>query len=155
MTDTTDYIFTLTAAQRAANGARWLDENFAGWRSRIDPTTLILNNGEQCICGQVFGEAAKSESFTQMGYTYAYDHLFAEANAWITGSIPKTEPNRAMRVSQYLGFMDGAFFGEGDSTWVTFRDLQHAWEDILGVPHTPMNEDGDEIYTDELSGDFN
>ena len=88
-----------------------------------------------------------------MGYTYAYDHLFAEANAWITGSIPKHQPHRAMRVAQYLGFMDGKLLGDPDESWVSFRDLQHAWEDYLGP--IPEAERGDLLhaYYKRLTGD--
>jgi hypothetical protein len=52
----------LTVEERVANGARWLDENFPGWEKRINIKTLDLENGQSCICGQVFKRKAANWS---------------------------------------------------------------------------------------------
>ena len=146
-TETTNWR-ALTAAERVLNGARWLNENFPGWQDRIDPETLQLNNGEQCICGQVFAEEAlndPAESITEspMGYTWAYDNLFSEANSWISAAVPKGEYDRAIRVAQYLGFMDGPLEEADWDDWVSFRDLQIEWERYLGFESSDYEGDYD------------
>ena len=133
----------LTPAERVRNGARWLDENFPGWMDRIDPDTLQLNSGENCICGQVFAEDAKDERQQAIdeadpaddveadgeGYSYAVRNLFGEANSWITTLVPKSGGYRAARVARALGFLDdwNADFGVP----VYFSELQDAWTDYL------------------------
>ena len=36
-------------------GAAFLDEHFPGWEDKIDPETLNLEDGCNCILGQVYG----------------------------------------------------------------------------------------------------
>lgn len=38
------------------NGAALLDERLPGWRRHIDPDTLRLEDGCNCILGQLFGD---------------------------------------------------------------------------------------------------
>ncbi len=139
------------ASVRVKRGAKWLDENFPGWESRIKPKTLDLADGKQCICGQVFKGKKRGVS----GYAYATVTLFSEANKWINGIVKmQTESqaksqgldedawfNRAQRVAVALGFDSGSVFedaddnivpaAESDMEWVGFTDLQSAWKNLL------------------------
>jgi hypothetical protein len=124
----------LTVEERVANGARWLDENFPGWEKRINIKTLDLENGQSCICGQVFKRKAANWSKKEHidyrdgdGYVYAYSTLFSEANSWISTLVPKgSRPvERAQRVAYVLGFTTNGF---GRPTW---DKLQKAWVNLL------------------------
>lgn len=121
--------------QRVANGARWLDENFPGWDKRIDIGNLELSDGQYCICGQVFEEIAEGLSEddgwggTKDGFEYAYDHLFEQANSWISALVPHDDPERAMRVGQLLGFIES--FDFKSQTTIYFTMLQEAWTELL------------------------
>lgn len=132
---------TQAARVRVRRGARWLDENFPGWEGRINPETLMLHDGQNCICGQVFkGEAEKGDD----GFGHAFD-LFSEANAWITGIVklapvepessdPDVVEHRAQAVAVALGFDMGDIAGgtaQSDHVYVTFRALQDAWIELL------------------------
>jgi hypothetical protein len=44
----------LTPEQAVRNGAEWLDKVYPEWWSRVDLGTLNIDDGETCICGQVF-----------------------------------------------------------------------------------------------------
>ena len=121
------------ATVRVKRGARWLDENFPGWESRINPETLSLSDGQQCICGQVFREEVSTEEF---GYNFAERNLFGEANSWVSTLVPKGEPHRAVQVASTLGFMNGygpngRSSGMTDEEYVTFDELQEAWVALL------------------------
>lgn len=136
------------ARQRAERGARWLDENFPRWERRVDVTTLRLENGAQCICGQVFKQDAAIRRSLD-GFAYAERHLFADANSWITGIVriravrsavtPLTEDEietRRERVSIALGFQAGfvgnsSSFSRSDQTDIHFTELQQAWVALL------------------------
>ena len=95
---------------KVARGARWLDEVVPDWWKRIDVDNLDLSDGYECICGQLFREegAARKES----GYNYAWNSLFAQANAWITGLVKSLDPDatadeieeRRAKVAASLGF---------------------------------------------------
>jgi hypothetical protein len=69
------------------NGAALLDERLPGWRDHIDPTTLRLEDGCNCILGQLFGDYGKGidmlgVSPTQFGFVKGrttYERLTA---AW-------------------------------------------------------------------------
>lgn len=52
-------------AQRAAAGARFLDERTPGWESRINTATLNIASGNQCALGQVYG--SYSEGLARTG----------------------------------------------------------------------------------------
>lgn len=44
------------AARRAANGAKWLDENMHGnWRTWVNLDMLDMNSDEWCVIGQITG----------------------------------------------------------------------------------------------------
>jgi hypothetical protein len=82
-------VIDLTVEERVDNGWRWLEENFPGWHARIDRDTLDLAGSQNCICGQVFGDAAEANpgacgTLTPSGYKLADKTLFAEANGWIS-----------------------------------------------------------------------
>lgn len=123
--------YSLQARYCVQRGARWLDENFPEWTTRIDLDTLELSEANQCICGQVFADRVEVEgteetdpSFgIESGFDYANTHLFAEANSWISVAIPKGEIFRANKVSRYLGFMESDF--------ASFHDLQRNWVRFL------------------------
>jgi hypothetical protein len=124
-----------TAKGRVERGARWLDENFVGWESRINLDTLDLASGQSCICGQVFRRnamrnihlfrrnAMRNIHLYADGYDYAATHLFAEANSWISELVPKSSRERANRVAINLGFMSD------DRIW--FGELQDEWKALL------------------------
>lgn len=125
------------ARKRADRGTRWLDENFPGWIWRIKPKSLNLKSAVDCICGQVFDKEASGHS---TGYGYAEDHLFSEANSWISVLVggKKNLNNsekyyRATRVSVALGFVEGStkWKNRGNQIEVTYDELQEMWEDIV------------------------
>ena len=137
------------ATIRVERGARWLDENFPGWESRINARTLSLANGSRCICGQVFKKEAKEfESYDiGNGYSYAWHTLFTDANSWITAIVKlrtnsegrrlskKERERRSARVGIALGFMEGCLdlrsAHECDQLFVGFDRLQKVWKALL------------------------
>jgi hypothetical protein len=124
------------ATVRARRGARWLDENFPKWEKRINVKTLQLNTGDSCICGQVFKKKAKEEGYPE-GYEYALDHLFAEANSWLTtivGPVDVEKYDRNLSVALALGFFNGCVTSStvpSDQEYVSFFALQEAWVNLL------------------------
>lgn len=48
---------TITA--RVQRGAKLLDKELPGWHTRINLHNLDLNNCEQCILGQLYGDYSK------------------------------------------------------------------------------------------------
>ena len=62
---------TRTDADRAATGAKWLDEVKPGWAALIDKDTLDILDARRCILGQVF--AAEAQAERRSGYNYAMD----------------------------------------------------------------------------------
>jgi hypothetical protein len=127
------------ADMRAKRGARWLDENFARWEDKVEPTTLRLRSGTDCICGQVFADNPQYRS----GYGYAEDTFFADANHWVSTIVAPGEEGRAQRVGIALGFLEGAVNSpehgrmrhilrfKSDRIKVSFNDLQTAWLKLL------------------------
>ena len=112
---TLDQISNIPLDERIDNGIRWLNENFPGWRNRIDINTLQLADPFRCICGQVF----KDESESLSGYNYAYNHLFAQANSWLEDYVPMQTTSRASYVSILLGFECG--------NYENYLQLAEAW----------------------------
>lgn len=45
----------LSYRQRAANGAKLLDEHFPGWERTVNLSTLNIDSDSNCVLGQVFG----------------------------------------------------------------------------------------------------
>jgi hypothetical protein len=106
----------LSATKRVANGARWLDENFPRWEQLVDPHTLEMESGSDCICGQVFKEKAESQG--EDGYNYAVDTLFSEVPDTLAGY------KQAEMVSDLLGF--SADNDDGDTK--QWELLQRLWK---------------------------
>lgn len=136
---------SFAATVRVRRGARWLDENFPGWTRRVDPNTLNLSDGEKCICGQVFESQATDDGATT-GFDFAVSHLFAEANHWISAIVGSPRKDvaypgdvdfeRADLVATALGFNCGTLMwcpsgSLSDEVWVSFAELQTAWEKLL------------------------
>lgn len=149
---------TRAAAIRVKRGARFLDEVAPGWDTRIDLDTLRLSDGSACICGQVFKDKV-SDPDMDNGFGWAVDHLFAQANAWVTGVVRqaaftqeqidaqdsltfddydhyddiKWAGDRACKVSTALGFEDGRFDGRAqtDDTYVEYWPLTEAWRSFI------------------------
>lgn len=48
----------LTVEERVRNGAAFLDERVPGWRERVDPDELAIQQCDYCVLGQVFGSVA-------------------------------------------------------------------------------------------------
>jgi hypothetical protein len=65
----------MSVQERAARGARWLDEVSPGWRDAMALRTFDLANGCQCVLGQVFAEVAAPAD----GYTYALGEVVTRA----------------------------------------------------------------------------
>lgn len=123
----------LTIADRVANGARWLDENFPGWEQRIDVGTLDLSEKDNCICGQVFEREAKVAGIAY-GFNYAKQTLFGEANSWISGYFPYDGDDRAEKVSVLLGFdtdLEDRMADNWDDRDRPYRELQEEWLKLL------------------------
>lgn len=155
MTKTLDHtdpaVIEASAKLRVERGARWLTENFPGWKGLIDHTTLNLESPQQCICGQVFVEQAVQGPLNAKpgGFWYANEHLFGEANGWITAIVklrvkgrgarltPTELASRRDRVGTALGFNEGNLRFRGsdplDRVDVSFAALQRAWEEYLSV----------------------
>ncbi len=114
----------LTIKEKVANGARFLDENFPGWETRINIETLHLEDGQRCICGQLFAkEGKRSRKYgVANGFDYAAEYLFAQANGWISALLPKNATEeRKYQVSDVLGF----------STNREYVGLQREWTRLL------------------------
>jgi hypothetical protein len=135
------------AKTRVCRGARWLDENFPGWEERIDLDSLQLTSAYKCICGQLFEKEGAALKPDVTGFNYAVNHLFAQANSWISETVgmkPVVGPigyrygvrnERSDRVAKALGFHDGACKikrTKSDSYWVSYSALEQAWRDLLG-----------------------
>jgi len=76
-----------------------------------------MHRGDLCICGQVFKQASRMN-----GYFYAQQHLFAEANGWMSRLLNSTgggELERAEAVAVALGFLE--------DRCVSFEALQEEW----------------------------
>lgn len=131
---------------RVERGARWLDENFSGWESRIDLDTLELQSGESCICGQVFGQDSPyrtdggRERMYNCGYSYASRTLFAQANSWISTLVGAPVDSwfsygghkRAEEVGQALGFyLPDSEFGDYNHSVGSYAGLQKEWKRFL------------------------
>lgn len=124
---------------RAKRGARWLDENFPLWEDKVNPLTLRLRSGHDCICGQVFSDNPDMRS----GYGYAEETFFKDANHWVSAIVAPNEKSRAQRVGIALGFLEGSVNESGygsmrhplrfksDRVKVSFTDLQVAWLNLL------------------------
>ena len=129
----------IAARVRAKRGAKWLDEHFPGWQQYINAETLELNDPKQCICGQVFERQAKESESHLSGFDYAYDHLFTEANRWLTthrfARLPEGEYEvPEIGVASALGFDSGIVPGgraKSDPVYVDHWDLQMAWVELL------------------------
>jgi hypothetical protein len=125
----------LTIKGRVANGARWLDENFPGWEERIDPKTLMIWSGYDCICGQLFADEAKKSRAkgVENGYDWARSHLFYQANSWISEMVGEATVRkfawnneggqRSIAVAKVLGFSGG-----DDAT---SDQLEKSWKKLL------------------------
>jgi hypothetical protein len=67
-------IVKLSVDERVANGVEWLDENGpAEWWDRIDTETLDINDGNDCVLGQVFAAEANEHG---IGSGYGYVAVF-------------------------------------------------------------------------------
>ncbi len=144
------------ASVRVKRGARWLDENFPGWETRINIETLRLDDGFHCICGQVFEDDAdkfrlddcddeeNSESPYACGFDYATDELLSQANSWISALLPRLlYGGRGDLVATALGFNGGSVryatysyprctsVSQSDYVHVEFEALDDAWKKLL------------------------
>jgi hypothetical protein len=46
----------MSAAERVAAGAAFLDEHRPGWRGRVEAHALDMGDAEHCVLGQLFGD---------------------------------------------------------------------------------------------------
>lgn len=61
-----------TAAERVACGATFMDEQFPGWVSRVNPEVLDIDDGRDCVFGQVLARRAIASC---CGYHYGVDRF--------------------------------------------------------------------------------
>jgi hypothetical protein len=60
--------------EKVANGVRWLDENHAGWKSKINISILNMEFTHKCILGQLFNGYREVEKI--LGRAFCEDHGF-------------------------------------------------------------------------------
>lgn len=63
-----------TEEQRLAakRGAHLLDERMPGWAKRINPATLDMGSGCQCVLGQTYGEYEDGVQTLDLGAAYMF-----------------------------------------------------------------------------------
>lgn len=54
--------------QRVKRGIKWLNKNQKGWYKKVELRKFDINNGNVCICGQVFEDMMN-------GYIHGYDYF--------------------------------------------------------------------------------
>lgn len=86
--------------ERAAEGAKFMDEARSGWYKEVDLETLHLGWGDCCILGQLFGD---------------YEEGLIELN--LTGPWSETTSRR-------LGFLVGGY----NDTSLGYQKLTEAWK---------------------------
>lgn len=59
---------------RVAAGAALLDEHVPDWRERVDPGSLVMNDCNRCVCGQLFADIAEQFDYDS-GYEYGLLNL--------------------------------------------------------------------------------
>lgn len=143
------------ARSRVKSGAKWLDESFPGWETRIDTESLDLGSAYNCVCGQLFEPNSiivhNNADWRINGYDFAFNNLFTEANSWITTlvglqplserSSDKAHGERADRVSIALGFSSGSIYPARwalQAVFVTYEDLEDAWLRLLAERTKPV-----------------
>ena len=75
---------SITAPERAANGAALLDQHEPGWAVRVSLDTLNIESCTACVLGQMFGVYHKGKRDLGLSdeavVTYGFHpHLFADA----------------------------------------------------------------------------
>lgn len=104
----------MTAQERVALGAAWLDETEGPeWVDRINLDDLKMTDACGCICGQTFraeAEAAGNDLPFQMGYWYAHEHRFPAV------------------VDKFLWATEHGFHGRSVHD---FAVLRRAWSDLI------------------------
>jgi hypothetical protein len=92
----------LTAEQRVALGVIHMDENYPGWRSKIDVSRLNVASTEDCIFGQVLGGYYRQDNDLSVIYRCGFDAVFSGTRASEHGiDFTKYEDADSPAVSQY------------------------------------------------------
>jgi hypothetical protein len=100
------------ARARAARGAAYLDGASPGWAGRVDPATLELADGAQCVLGQLHGE---------------FRFGLLRSRVWDGSSAP------SMRLFKAASPTDLGFHacGEGDMADLDYGHLTRAWREEI------------------------
>ena len=101
MSPTTLIKTTTTDQQRVQAGAEWLDEEWPGWETMVDQSTLRLSDICNCVLGQLYERPAKHLSPGGNGYGYAVNHFFEGSNSQ----------------ARKLGFTTASSFSSLDKYW--------------------------------------
>ena len=63
------------AKERVTKGHQWLDQNYPGWKEKIDLDTLELSSCLNCVLGQLYGHFDNSP-FAEDGPEYLHGKEF-------------------------------------------------------------------------------
>lgn len=75
----------MTVDERVAKGAELLERRYGpGWREKINPRTLRMDNACKCILGQLYG--GEAVNLDESGYTYGIRRLRLRV-AWAYGFV--------------------------------------------------------------------
>lgn len=61
-------------SERVLNGVTFLDETVPDWREKIEPISLNVADGNNCVLGQVFGNFGDGLIFLKKDANWAADH---------------------------------------------------------------------------------
>jgi hypothetical protein len=100
------------ARARAARGAAYLDGADPGWAARVDPRSLELADGAQCVLGQLHGE---------------FRFGLLRARVWDGSSAP------SMRLFAAASPADLGFHARGteDEAALDYAHLTRAWREEI------------------------
>ena len=102
-----------TYASRVKRGAAYLDARIGrNWEKRIDPTTLDLQDGCECILAQVSESHRYLDGLNELGIKDLEDR------------------DGAPKARSYLGFSET---GKGKSIGEAFKRLTNAWLRLLAA----------------------
>lgn len=116
MTPTTTSTAPRPAADRVADGAAWLDLHQPGWTALVDVDLLQLDDPEECVLGQVFGDYRRVDLLT-LGEAIEYGFESFE--------VFDVEPG------------GGADYQALDADYDALED---AWQDLIGRRHADARE---------------
>lgn len=72
----------ITIPPQVAAGAQVLDEKIPGWYRRIDPSTLVMSDACNCICGQLAGKDSDWDPIVDYLYGHPW-HNDEDRQGWL------------------------------------------------------------------------